>query len=520
MGNGGRVGGILGSEAVDYLCSKREIIRVTSPCDNSDDSGIGIENSSDYLSNSVIPASVFRFASSQKRSVDEPFALSSKRHRADLKTHNDLEDSYSFPIPPITLSNSNSICSVSSQDLQSTLPMAAKGMRRSVVSGKRLIGPPTLSSQLSSTSRNNKVQLQILNQPEQQHRARYQTEGSRGAVKDRTGNGFPVVKITGYNKLTTLQVFIGSDQGRVTPHMFYQACRVTGKNSTPCSEKNINGTIVIEIDIDPAKDMTVTCDCVGILKERNVDVEHRFPEECSTRSKKKSTRCRMVFRAVITNDDGTSETLQVASQPIACTQPPGIPEICKKSLTSCPAAGGKELFILGKNFLKDTHVMFQTEDWEQSVNPDKEFLQQTHLVCTVPAFKNVEIKEPVNAKICVISGNRTSEPHSFTYTPLNEMLSSSANSTAVESSARAANAEIASNADVDADCSTPFAGKVHASWWEYTEADNTPVAPTFYQCSQKPFKPERCLPHFSNTLSTLLPRSDSMIVSGACCGCG
>lgn len=85
--------------------------------------------------------------------------------------------------------------SVNSQDLQNTLPMAAKGMRRSVVSGKRLIGPPTLSSQLSSTSRNNKVQLQILNQPEQQHRARYQTEGSRGAVKDRTGNGFPVVKV-------------------------------------------------------------------------------------------------------------------------------------------------------------------------------------------------------------------------------------------------------------------------------------------------------------------------------------
>lgn len=62
------------------------------------------------------------------------------------------------------------------------------------------------------------------------------------------------------------------------------------------------------------------CDCVGILKERNVDVEHRFPEECSTRSKKKSTRCRMVFRTVITNDDLTTETLQVASQPIACSK--------------------------------------------------------------------------------------------------------------------------------------------------------------------------------------------------------
>jgi nuclear factor of activated T-cells 5 len=44
-------------------------------------------------------------------------------------------------------------------------------------------------------SRDGKTHLQILCQPEQQHRARYQTEGSRGAVKDRSGNGFPVVKV-------------------------------------------------------------------------------------------------------------------------------------------------------------------------------------------------------------------------------------------------------------------------------------------------------------------------------------
>lgn len=50
------------------------------------------------------------------------------------------------------------------------------------------------------------MQLQILSQPEQQHRARYQTEGSRGAVKDRSGNGFPIVKLLGYDKPTTLQV--------------------------------------------------------------------------------------------------------------------------------------------------------------------------------------------------------------------------------------------------------------------------------------------------------------------------
>lgn len=78
-----------------------------------------------------------------------------------------------------------------------------------------------------------------------------------------------------------------------------------------------------------------------------------------------------------------------------------MPEICKKSLNSCPVDGGLELFIIGKNFLKDTHVVFQeTYDsvnaddpatelvgrqqliagtsalWEQSVLPDKEYLHQ------------------------------------------------------------------------------------------------------------------------------------------------
>lgn len=69
-------------------------------------------------------------------------------------------------------------------------------------------------------------------------------------------------------------------------------------------------------------------------------------------------------------------------------QPPGIPEICKKSLSSCPANGGLELFIIGKNFLKDTRVIFQGKKhgrndlrapvWEDSVLPDKEYLQQVN----------------------------------------------------------------------------------------------------------------------------------------------
>lgn len=74
--------------------------------------------------------------------------------------------------------------------------------------------------------------------------------------------------------------------------------------------------------------------------------------------------------------------MQFSALVISTAQPPGVPEICKKSLSACPCTGGMELFVLGKNFLKDTQVVFQDGDalletpWEESVQPDKEFLQQ------------------------------------------------------------------------------------------------------------------------------------------------
>lgn len=41
----------------------------------------------------------------------------------------------------------------------------------------------------------------------------------------------------------------------------------------------------------------------------------------------------------------------------------------------------------------------------------------------VPAYKSAEISEAVHAKITVISGNRASEPHTFTYTPVAPVVS-------------------------------------------------------------------------------------------------
>ena len=64
-----------------------------------------------------------------------------------------------------------------------------------------------------------------------------------------------------------------------------------------------------------------------MFQERNVDVEHRFGEALGSaagahaaRGKKKSTRCRMVFRTEILNAAGQPETLQVCSTQIICSE--------------------------------------------------------------------------------------------------------------------------------------------------------------------------------------------------------
>ncbi|XP_038155992.1 nuclear factor of activated T-cells 5a isoform X1 [Cyprinodon tularosa] len=263
-------------------------------------------------------------------------------------------------------------------------------------------------------------ELKILVQPETQHRARYLTEGSRGSVKDRTQQGFPTVKLEGVSEPVILQVFVANDAGRVKPHGFYQACRVTGRNTTACKEVDIDGTTVIEIPLEPSNDMMLAVDCVGILKLRNADVEARIGV---AGSKKKSTRARLAFRVNIPQPDGSVLTLQVPSSPILCTQPAGLPEILKKSLHSGSVKGGDEVFIIGKNFLKGTKVIFQENisddnSWQAEAKIDMDLFHQNHLVVTVPPFQNQSITSPVSVGIFVMTNaGRSHEAQSFTYTP-------------------------------------------------------------------------------------------------------
>uniref|UniRef100_A0A673IMD5 Nuclear factor of activated T-cells 5 n=1 Tax=Sinocyclocheilus rhinocerous TaxID=307959 RepID=A0A673IMD5_9TELE len=268
-------------------------------------------------------------------------------------------------------------------------------------------------------------ELKILIQPETQHRARYLTEGSRGSVKDRTQQGFPTIKLEGVSEPVVLQVFVANDAGRVKPHGFYQACRVTGRNTTACKEVDIEGTTVIEVNLEPTNSMTLAVDCVGILKLRNADVEARIGV---AGSKKKSTRARLAFRVNIPRPDGSVLTLQALSSPILCTQPAGVPEILKKSLHSGTVAGGEEVFIIGKNFLKGTKVLFQENStdesgWQAEAEIDMELFHQNHLVVKVPPYHDQTVTSPVSVGIAVVTNaGRTHDLQPFTYTPLTEKV--------------------------------------------------------------------------------------------------
>jgi len=205
--------------------------------------------------------------------------------------------------------------------------------------------------------------------------------------------------------------------------MFYQVCKVTGKNSNPCEENKVDGTDVIELAAKPYNNMRLICDCIGILKERYTDIESRFPKQTSWKNtKKKSTKCRMVFRAVVQNKSGQSETLQVVSDVINCSQLPGTPEILRMSSDSSPIEGGGELWIIGKNFLKDTRVIFsysiinkEEPLWVKVVEPLQEFFHQSHLIVKIPAFFDASFYGDTVISISIKSGDKLSDPVSFTY---------------------------------------------------------------------------------------------------------
>ncbi|XP_070758883.1 nuclear factor of activated T-cells, cytoplasmic 2 [Enoplosus armatus] len=269
-------------------------------------------------------------------------------------------------------------------------------------------------------------ELLIQQQPRSHHRAHYETEGSRGAVKTSNG-GHPEIQLRGYQGTAPLglQVFIGTaDERLLKPHAFYQVHRITGKTvTTPSMERMINGTKVLEIPLEPKNHMRVVIDCVGILKLRNADIELRNGE---TDIGRKNTRVRLVFRVHIPQPGGQLLSLQVASDAIECSQRSAqeFPAVERQDLDQCSVLGGQQMVLTGQNFTSDSKVIFseKTQDgqqiWEVEATVDRDKTQANMLFVEVPPYRERTIIHPAKVNFYIINGKKKrSQPQHFIYTP-------------------------------------------------------------------------------------------------------
>ncbi|KAL1007438.1 hypothetical protein UPYG_G00086750 [Umbra pygmaea] len=274
-------------------------------------------------------------------------------------------------------------------------------------------------------------ELKIEVHPKAHHRAHYETEGSRGAVKAASG-GHPVVKLMGYNeKPVNLQMFIGTADDRyLRPHAFYQVHRITGKTvATASQEIVISSTKVLEIPLLPENNMSasspphLSCsiDCAGILKLRNSDIELRKGE---TDIGRKNTRVRVVFRVHIPQSNGKVLSLQAASIPVECSQRSAqeLPQVEKVSLTSCLVSGGEDMLITGSNFFPESKVIFLEKgpdgrpQWEVEAKIIREKSQASSLVVEVPPYHSKTVTSSVQVQFYVCNGKRKrSQSQRFTY---------------------------------------------------------------------------------------------------------
>ncbi|KAG8002966.1 Nuclear factor of activated T-cells, partial [Nibea albiflora] len=250
--------------------------------------------------------------------------------------------------------------------------------------------------------RTDQYELHIEVQPKPHHRAHYETEGSRGAVKAPTG-GHPVVQVRymateARSHLACRSSSVRPMRESSSPHAFYQVHRITGKTVTTTSyEKIIHGTKVLEIPLEPKNNMKAIIDCAGILKLRNADIELRKGE---TDVGRKNTRVR----------------LRSAHE---------LPMVEKQDMDSCSVLGGQQMILTGQNFSSDSKVIFmeKTQDgqqiWEMEATVDKDKSQPSMLFVEVPSYRDTSVCHPVKVNFYVINGKRKrSQPQHFTYTPL------------------------------------------------------------------------------------------------------
>ncbi|GAU92480.1 hypothetical protein RvY_04556 [Ramazzottius varieornatus] len=283
-------------------------------------------------------------------------------------------------------------------------------------------------------SRHGNLELVINRQPRSYHRARYEKEGSRGSIKDATGNSCPAIRLKGLKgtkgATSILHVFVAAKSDPIGPHPLYRIHAVFGKNCIPCDERQIDGIPVVEVPIRNDNDGVVNLNCMGITKLRNADLETAPGARKISRRNVPDSSVRLVFRAItsVRGRDGFCQTtiLQTCSDPICCTSLPGVPEVLQLSHEQWPVTGGLRIIILGRNFIKDEcrAIVQETKGkgdetviWQHELFIQRENFLTVHLVALMVPYVKLLITRPVQCQLIIQQKGQTSEPYYFTYIP-------------------------------------------------------------------------------------------------------
>jgi nuclear factor of activated T-cells 5 len=273
-------------------------------------------------------------------------------------------------------------------------------------------------------SKYEELELRILRQPEEQHRARYMSEGSRGSVKDRSGKSHVTVALRGYYRPAVLEIYaaVGSG-GAPIPHPLYRLIPVTGKNGssvTSCKEGvTQDGAPCLQVVLRPENKMTAVLDCIGILKICSYDLKRKLPKQ------NRSASVRLVFRVTVPSlhDRRQNVTLQTVSLPVVCAQQPGYPDVSRISCTSSPVQGNVDVFIVGKNFSNNATVNVKEYGpdgklvWSAPAVVDQQHIHTCHMICTIPAYRDLYVNKCVDVTLTVECGKKISRSLSFKYLP-------------------------------------------------------------------------------------------------------
>uniref|UniRef100_A0A183C270 RHD_dimer domain-containing protein n=1 Tax=Globodera pallida TaxID=36090 RepID=A0A183C270_GLOPA len=252
--------------------------------------------------------------------------------------------------------------------------------------------------------------LVVLRQPEEQHRARYASEGSRGAIKDRSGTSFCTIQL-----LERLEVMLRPENGMVVVLDCVGIMKI-------CAYGANNNRNALSNCLAPGRKSSNSRH-QRRTKARADGTERAHANENAQHQQhhlEPTERSQNDVHIVAQVELLEGRMLQMHTEAIRCVQQLGCPDVLKMSLHEASSSGGQQLFIIGRNFNpKNLRVLFREYNndgalgWSAEARLDQRLVHQCHIVCTVPTYQHLNRSALVS--VTVICGPKQSHPINFSY---------------------------------------------------------------------------------------------------------